>query len=300
MRGHSVATIAVAAVFCAGSFLAGSLGAMSKATAADLPAAPVYKAAAAPAAPAADWTGFYAGLGVGARWADTETSTLSVVNGAVGNVLPFACSMPGPGVSCTGQSLGSAAFRFAPYVGYDWQFASQWVAGFEGDGGIANNKATLNGIAYPGSVFFSQGAAGDSLSVKSSWDAGLRARLGFLVNPTVLLYATGGAAWQHFSATATCRDLVVCGPPAMLVSPFSITDATTRLGYSVGGGFETMLTPHWLIRAEYRYSDFGNIQNSDTVCATAGSCLITATGLTTTYKVRLTTQIASFGLGYKF
>ena len=34
--------------------------------------------------------------------------------------------------------------------------------------------------------------------------------------------------------------------------------STTRVGWTVGGGLEYALTNNWLIRAEYRYSQFGH------------------------------------------
>jgi outer membrane immunogenic protein len=293
MRGYLFATMAAAAA---------TFSAAPIAAAADLPQAPVYTKAP-PVAPAADWTGFYLGLGVGARSANANVSTVSETAGPFFNVLALVCGggFGGGGTSCATQTLSSTAFRFDPYIGFNWQFAPQWVAGFEGDFGFANNKSTLNGAAYPGGGVFNLSLAGDSFAVKSTWDAGARLRLGYLVTPTFLLYATGGAAWQHVAATATCNDGTVCSAVAAppLITPFSITDATTRLGYSIGGGIETMLTSHWLARAEYRYADFGSIQNSDTVCTT-GLCGLTPTGLTTTYKIHLTTQTASFGLAYKF
>ncbi len=33
--------------------------------------------------------------------------------------------------------------------------------------------------------------------------------------------------------------------------------ASGRVGWMVGGGIEYAIDPHWIIRAEYRYTDFG-------------------------------------------
>jgi outer membrane immunogenic protein len=124
------------------------------------------------ATPASDWTGFYAGAGVGLRSTQIDASTISeVVVGTGQDFLSLACS-GGFGFfpSCAGQSLNSTGFRFDPYLGYNWQFATHWLVGLEGDFGIGNNLDTLNGMAYPGGGIFNSGLSGDSFTVKAGWD----------------------------------------------------------------------------------------------------------------------------------
>ncbi|MGH2266600.1 outer membrane protein, partial [Enterococcus faecalis] len=53
-------------------------------------------------------------------------------------------------------------------------------------------------------LFASSTFAADGLSVKTTWDAGLRARAGYLLNPATLVYATGGLAWQHVDIDLVC------------------------------------------------------------------------------------------------
>jgi outer membrane immunogenic protein len=173
------------------------------------------------ATPASDWTGFYAGAGVGLRSTQIDASTISeVVVGTGQDFLSLACS-GGFGFfpSCAGQSLNSTGFRFDPYLGYNWQFATHWLVGLEGDFGIGNNLDTLNGMAYPGGGIFNSGLSGDSFTVKAGWDAGIRARIGYLVSPTFLVYAAGGAAWQRVTATAVCTDARFCAG-GLFLSPF--------------------------------------------------------------------------------
>jgi outer membrane immunogenic protein len=214
------------------------------------------------------------------------------------DLLGMACAggIGGFGTNCAAQSLGDTKFRFNPYAGVNWQFAPNWVAGIDGDFGFAKTSSTLAGIAYPGGGALAIGSAGDSFNVKTGWDAGLRARLGFLITPTFLIYGTGGAAWQQITATVTCNDALLCNGTTG-VSPFTAAHSVTALGYSVGGGIEAMVANHWLLRAEYRYADFGTLQNSDAPC---GVPCTPANTLLTTYQLRLTTQTATFGLAYKF
>jgi outer membrane immunogenic protein len=96
----------------------------------------------------------------------------------------------------------------------------------------------------------------DTSSVKMGWDAGIRARLGYLVTPNLLAYGTGGVAWQDIQTSATCQhsdaDPLCFGFPG---NPFkTVTNKVTRTGGTIGGGLETRVSGNWLVRGEYRYS----------------------------------------------
>jgi outer membrane immunogenic protein len=130
------------------------------------------------------WTGFYAGIGLGPRVSPSDANTTFE---RIRLIVPNLSGRP------TDQTLDGIGVRGSPYVGFNWQFAPQWVAGVEGDVGIADQTTTLPGYNFPpGSGFHSQDAA-DSFAVRTSWDASLRGRLGFLATPAMLAYATGGA-----------------------------------------------------------------------------------------------------------
>jgi outer membrane immunogenic protein len=138
---------------------------------------------------------------------------------------------------------------------------------------------------YPGNNFI-PGNAGTAFSVKTAWDASARARVGFLATPMVLVYATGGAAWLHVESTSSCSALG-CGAPAV------ITNATSKTGWTVGGGLEAMLWSNWVARAEYRYADFGTITSTNTRTGVNGPEIVA-------YGVAVRTHTALFGLAYKF
>jgi len=87
---------------------------------------------------APSWTGFYIGAGVGVRASDADvTSTSAVLNGTPSDLAGFVTTEP----------INGKAFRAGPYIGFNWQFAPQWVAGIEGDIGFANQTTTLGGFA---------------------------------------------------------------------------------------------------------------------------------------------------------
>src|SRR5262249_18012024 len=160
-------------------------------------------------------------------------------------------------------NYNSVGFRGGVFGGYDMQFGSSWVGGIEADWHGENNKDTQPGysIGLPaGPVNTSRG---DNRTINGQWDASLRARLGYLVTPSTLLFATGGAAWEHVKVSSFCDGTAaggIIGYCANFGFPSqSLTGSSTRSGWTIGGGFETMLSAHWIVRAEYRYSNYGTM-----------------------------------------
>jgi outer membrane immunogenic protein len=225
------------------------------------------------------WNGFYAGLGLGLRASRTEATTTTEIFGLFGPV-----ALTGLPIR---QPLNGTAFRGAPYLGVNWQIGPRLVAGIEADFGFADQTTSLSGLSFAPGVFLNSGTAGDSFAVRTKWDASTRGRIGLLVTPATLAYATAGAAWQHFDVTSPC-DLgggIGCGG----LTPAVIANSATKAGWTVGGGLETMLSGNWFARAEYRYADFGT-----------SSFSLNRQGLITNFDVALHTQTATFGITYKF
>jgi len=77
-------------------------------------------------------------------------------------------------------------------------------------------------------------------------------------------------------------------PPGVGVDSFS----TTRAGWTLGGGLEYAFNANWTVRAEYRYSSFGNFR--DTLAATAA--LIPAASA----RHNLNENAVRLGVAYKF
>jgi outer membrane immunogenic protein len=265
---------------------------------ADLPApeysAPVYKAVATPAP--FSWTGFYVGGEVGAKWADTTWTTTAFTGPFLGEAVD-ASSL---------RNFDPVGVRAGGYFGYNWQFAPHWVTGIEADIAWADKTVTTAGIpgcALPvanscvGSTGLtaSAGPGVDLSSVTMGSDASLRARLGFLVTPQVLLYGTGGVAWQELKDSATCQHSVA-DPLCFAVSgnPFATaTNSTVRTGWTVGGGVETVLYGNWLLRGEYRFADFGTWNNTLNLSVPGGPN-------TVQLNLKAVTNTTSVGLAYKF
>jgi outer membrane immunogenic protein len=268
-----------------GALLAACPG--SAAQAADLPPAPIVKAPIAAAAPS--WTGFYAGLGFGTRSSVSDPTVTGVSSSLFPTTLSTYCNrFVTTGGCVTSEPLNDTALRVSPYAGFNWQISPMWVVGVEGDFGFANKSTTLAGVQYPVTLF-NEGPAADSFSVKTTWDASLRARLGILVDPWLLLYVAGGPTWMHIESTANCSTCVL---PADL-QPGVISHSTNKLGWTIGGGAEAMLSGNWLVRGEYRYADYGVIGNSDVRADAIGTALVS-------YDLHAKTHTATLGVAYRF
>ena len=129
------------------------------------------------------------------------------------------------------------------------------------------------------------------------WDASARGRIGYLVSPNVLFYGTGGIAWQSIQGSATCQNSVtdaVC--PGLAGSPFSTaTNSTVRTGWTVGGGIDARIYGNWMLRGEYRYSDFGT-WNTSYVLGAGGP----ASAQTVGTQLKINTQMGMVGIAYRF
>jgi outer membrane immunogenic protein len=124
----------------------------------------------------------------------------------------------------------------------------------------------------------------------------VRGRLGYLVTPDVLLYGTGGIAFQKFSNSITCETSLtdpLCGPTAIPAAA-TATNSSTRTGWTAGVGIDAKIFANWMLRAEYRYSDFGTWSNSLSLVSPGVSVVTVATNL------KINTHIGMIGLAYKF
>jgi len=167
-------------------------------------AGPTYAADLAVKAPppgaayiASPWDGLYIGgnLGYG------ETSFKETV------------SVPGASASASVHGNGVVGgFQ----VGYNKQYGT-FVLGLETDFDLTSIENTTSG-----------------LTTKLPWFGTTRGRLGFLVNPSLLLYGTGGVAYGRVEQSV---------PGASTKTP--------GVGWAAGAGVQYAFTPQWSIGAEY-------------------------------------------------
>jgi outer membrane immunogenic protein len=303
LDSHSFLGVLLKKLACAIAVIA-SIG--TPAFAADMAVKMPVKAPAPAPAPVYNWTGFYVGGDLGGRW-DRDSGT--VTSAFIGT--PPVSALNG----ASGSTLSSSSFRGGVFAGWNWQFSPQGLVGIEGDWNWANNSNTQNGSPYPSPLAFGTPAfpgpfpLAGSFSDKQTWDSSIRLRAGVLATPTFLVFATGGASWIHLEATSNCSTVPAPGVASNCsannffngtLGPVSISQSDTRIGWTIGGGAEWMLASNWLVRAEYRYSDYGTANFTDLRFCTGCTFPGQANPLSISYSQRITTQTATVGLAYKF
>lgn len=131
------------------------------------------------------------------------------------------------------ESKDGAAF--GALAGYNFDLGSALI-GVEAEIGDATTKKEIQDVFFPG----------DKFSLTANFDAFIGVRAGVKASPKMLIYAKGGYA--HSSIKARYDD----GEGTVASESDSID------GYRIGGGIDYAVSSKILLRAEYRYSDYGD------------------------------------------
>jgi opacity protein-like surface antigen len=237
----------------------------------------VYKAKA-PATLPWTWSGVYLGGHAGYGWASDPFNnlTLQYGNAPFGFLLRSGAPLSG---------LDSRGFVGGFQAGANWQSGS-FVGGLEIDlSGTGIKGSTSNSVTAAGTL--SQASQSDKFDRLGS----ARARVGYLVTPGLLLYATGGPGWARLvTDQETVTTVTGAVPPTTTTS---LVMPSWLFGWTAGAGVEARLwNTNWLARLEYLHYDFGSGFSTQT---------IPVGGITTaTTSGHLTTDLVRAGLSYKF
>ncbi len=167
-------------------------------------------------APFVSWSGCYVGANIGGAWAHKDFSSFDKFDEG--------------SHSATGMTGGGQ-------IGCDYQFASNWLIGIQG---------MFDGADLTGDNVLPDDPDG-TFHTKVHWFGTVTGRLGFLVNPTFLVYGKGGIAFVGDNHSFTSTDSL----------GNASTGNFTRTGWDAGGGFEWMFLPSWSLWVEYDHMGFG-------------------------------------------
>jgi outer membrane immunogenic protein len=269
------------------------------------------------------WSGPYIGLAIGARYNAVDGNVTSATVGTPPTAIALPAGSPGytnPLLfwgtgSGPSQYLDHVALGVRAYGGWNFQVAPTYVIGVEGDFAYANETAVFHGSPYPANLLFGSpslpfGASPyDLFRVTTTWDGSARVRAGWLATPSMMLYLTAGVAFAHFEAESTCRVIFTpnvsnCAPGNYFsgtLGPAVITHSSTTIGWTAGTGIDYLLGSHWIVRAQYRFSDFGGRGASFTDTRVCTGCpSATSSPLIVSYELPLMQHVFEFGLAYKF
>ena len=220
--------------------------------AADLPRKPQPAPMLTPM-PVYNWTGCYIGANIGGAWGNADVTDINT--GAT-------------------VSPNNSGFAGGGQIGCDYQM-SQWVIGIRNiiDGTSISNGSTWTDGNFSGTV-----------NSNLHWFDALTARGGFLIQPNLLFYVQGGAAWTSWDITAN-------NSAGAQIAQFS---GGNRTGWTVGGGVEWMFVPHWSVFLEYNFMGFGTRSNAAQVCVAGVGCTAD------TFSAKGDLQNVLLGVNYKF
>ena len=235
--------------------------------------------------PSKTWVGLYAGLGVsGSHLASNQKGRINSIPG--GN---SAISVGGETTSpVDGNAHGSgveANFR----LGYNWQLNSIFLAGIQLDASLFGLSANQNFLVGPcshpscvgGEDFHALGA------LKPRWSVSPTFRLGTLLAHDTLIYGFTGPSW--LGGDAALVNYVRNSYPA--------SDAAFHaFGFTVGGGIERKFDQGWSVLAEYRYSDYENINQTSQLSYSCLGAGFTTCASQTDMKTKLQFQSARLGI----
>jgi outer membrane immunogenic protein len=137
------------------------------------------------------------------------------------------------------NSTGKDGFVYGGALGYDAQVGGV-VLGVEGEITGSTTKVRASDVL----------TAGDRIRVGAGRDLYAGGRIGFVASPRALIYAKAGYTNARINTDYT-------------VGTARIEDHTNLDGYRLGAGVEYNVTPRAYVKAEYRYSHYGQADDYD-------------------------------------
>ena len=205
-----------------------------KATAQD---ASVFEAAFAPTS--YSWTGLYVGGHLGVAWGSSNWTTPNGPSGSTNFFSPIDTF-----------NEGGSWFE-GLQGGYNYMLLNRWLIGGEVDATFPSFQKLPTGVnpfgvSIGGTSNFTSPTLGAVSFTETVLSEGtVRARLGYAPGHW-LFYATGGFAWAYDQQSLT-----------QVATGNTETPFLWRLGWTIGGGVEVPIAPHWAARLEYLFKDYG-------------------------------------------
>ncbi|MBR0834268.1 carbohydrate porin [Bradyrhizobium manausense] len=227
-----------------------------------------------------DWSGFYAGMNVGTAWGKSNWKT----NGDLG---PDSGSLSlANGINIFNEQ---GSWFNGLQAGYNYQLSNRFLIGAEADVRFSSFPDAMSNLSIGGAS--NSNNTGMVYSRNIYYSGSVRGRLGYAAD-NWLFYATGGLAWEVEKSYLWPQ-----GVSNAIASAANVLSSHNemRLGWAAGAGVETVLSPHWTVRAEYLYSDYGR-SSTDFDLTNLGIPGVTQQRVTSS----LVEQEIRLGLNYQF
>jgi outer membrane immunogenic protein len=183
------------------------------------------------------------------------------------------------------------SYIIGPFIGYRVQIGNM-VVGVEGD--IYWQSAETSKVQNTPPPWLSEETFTGSL--KLGTNGSVRGRIGTLVTPWTMIYATAGIAIAEIKGSFSYYSV---GDSSGIIVQGASTWSDTRIGGTVGGGVETEILPGIKARGEYRFSHYGSWSKDVPLTNNSGgTCDPSFCGTTAHIDLRLYDHKFTFGLGF--
>nr|WP_306671946.1 outer membrane beta-barrel protein [Geothrix sp. SG10] len=241
-------------------------------------------AGTASAQSATNWTGFYLGAnaGYGFGKSDVTTSTVFSTTGY------FAASSVASINAIGADSVKPKGFEGGLTFGYNAQ-TGHTVYGFEMDANafsLKDDRSTT--VVYPG---FAPTTYTINQTTKAEYLVTLRGRVGYADNRN-LWFGTAGLALTSLKIEDSFSD-------TFATAAESVSKSKSKLGWTLGAGYEYATPDHWTFKAEILYLDFGKVSvDGGTLTAFTPATAFPTSPFT--HTANLKSEVVRIGFNYKF
>lgn len=170
------------------------------------------------------WTGAYVGVQAGYGLGSTDKNYPAVnglFNGAFRTDIPFDYNLDG--------------FLGGIYAGYNYQVGDSVILGVDADLGFNKVAGDITD--------FEDGSR--EFQTRFKWSGAARARVGYAMD-RFMPYLAGGFAFGKYEDAFE-----------RAVANYRVGDSKTAVGWTLGAGTDYAFQNNLILRAEYRYTDFG-------------------------------------------
>ena len=232
------------------------------------------------------WTGFYAGMNAGYNFG-TNNNVISESFSQTANInvspdpakILYTPQVTGVGQAQSGQfGILQSGFIGGGQIGYNLELSQQILLGMETDIQTSSVRGTAQEIGagyngYPWTFLFTHPAltvfnpiGNTTITSGVDWLGTLRARFGYLISPSLLIYGTGGLSYgggygDYYNSVIA--NHIGFGTPDVN-DPYNhvwVGNGHANqflLGWNGGAGLEWMFAPQWSLKTEAIYWNLGN------------------------------------------
>ncbi|WP_273759897.1 outer membrane protein [Bartonella sp. ML70XJBT.G] len=209
-----------------------------------------HEAAPVITAPTFSWTGFYIGAQIGGFSSKIDLKDKDKDTSVFKDLSPKLSGLIGGFYAGSNFDLGNGII-LGVETDMTWSGKKdvRVVAGTE-------TPETKAGTVTPVTVGNSTNRAAvdvsEGVGFKQKWAGATRVRIGFAAADRIMPYVAGGVAYTQLEAA---HGSVKVGDKTFVAG--ASDETATMVGFTIGGGIDFAMTDNVLLRAEYRYSDYG-------------------------------------------